>query len=113
VAGIVGVTFNSSRIRGSTASTSDPAGARSYLGGPSDRNAARTVFFEIPKPLAIVLIGTFSTRCNRRISAQSSTVNTCFLLTSAEIRLRSQGVSFRLPLGGQFSGAADTIRALT
>jgi hypothetical protein len=33
----------------------------------------RTVFFEIPIVLAITLIGTPSARCNRRISAQSST----------------------------------------
>src|SRR3954467_306213 len=76
VAGIVGTAINNSRIRGSTASTIDPAGARAYRGGPSDANAARTVFFETPNTLAITLIGIRSARCNRRISAQSSTDNT-------------------------------------
>jgi quinol monooxygenase YgiN len=35
VAGIVGYAARSSRIRGSNASTDDPAGFRWYLGGPS------------------------------------------------------------------------------
>ena len=38
-----------------------------------DANAARTVFFEHPITRAITLIGIPSARCNRRISAQSST----------------------------------------
>ena len=56
--------------------TVDPVGARSYRGGPSRRNAARTVFFEQPNRRAICLIGMSSARCSRRISAQSSTLNT-------------------------------------
>jgi hypothetical protein len=79
VAGIVGNAFNSSRTRGSTSSTTDPAGVRRYRGGPSLANADLTVFLEIPNPRAISEIDTPSDRRNRRISAQSSTSNTCFL----------------------------------
>jgi hypothetical protein len=57
VAGIVGHACNNSRIRGSTASTADPTAGRRYDGGPLDRNAARTVFFEHPITRAIALIG--------------------------------------------------------
>jgi integrase len=76
VAGIVGQPASSSRIRGSNASTADPAGFRSYLGGPSLAIAARTVFLEIPSIRAISLIASPSPRCSLRISAQSSTDNT-------------------------------------
>jgi len=75
VAGIVGYARSSSRIRGSTSSTIDPPGDRSYFGGPSDTNAAFTVFFETPSTRATALIGSPSARCSRRISAQSSTDN--------------------------------------
>jgi hypothetical protein len=57
VAGIVGHARSSSRIRGSTSSTTEPRGTRSYRGGPSLRNAAFTVFFEHPIARAITLIG--------------------------------------------------------
>ena len=50
---IVGTAFSSSRIRGSNTSTRDPAGVRSYLGGPSLANAAFTVFREQPITRAI------------------------------------------------------------
>ena len=76
VAGIVGYASSSSRIRGSTASTTDPARGRSYFGGPSLATAARTVFLETPITRAISLIGISSARCSRRISAQSSTDST-------------------------------------
>ena len=79
MAGIVGNAFNNSRIRGSTASTTDPAGVRRYCGGPSLANADFTVFLEIPNTREISEIDTSSERRNRRISAQSSTSNTCFL----------------------------------
>jgi hypothetical protein len=79
VAGIVGYDASSSRIRGSTASTIDPARFRSYFGGPSLAIAARTVFLEIPSTRAIALTGICSARCSRRISAQSSTDNNPFL----------------------------------
>jgi hypothetical protein len=39
-------------------------------------NAFFTVFFEHPNTRAITLIGIRSARCSRRISAQSSTLNT-------------------------------------
>ena len=58
---------------------STPPAARSYFGGPSEANAAFTVFLEIPNTRAISEIGNRSARCNRRISAQSSTLNTRFL----------------------------------
>ena len=75
VAGIVDTRSSCSRIASSNASTADPAGLRSYFGGPSEAIAARTVFREIPNVLAMVLIGNPSARCSRRISAQSSTDN--------------------------------------
>src|SRR5690606_24023545 len=65
-----------SRICGSTASTIDPLPARRYFGGSSAANARLTVFFEMPNRRAIALIGMPSARCNRRISAQSSTLIT-------------------------------------
>ena len=58
----------SPRIRGSNASTIDPALLRSYLGGPSDAIAARSVFLEIPSVRAINLIASPSARCSRRHS---------------------------------------------
>src|ERR687883_838895 len=76
VAGILGYTANSSRIRGSTASTIEPFAARSYFGGASEASAARTVFRDTPNTRTIALIGNFSDRYNLRISAQSSTDNT-------------------------------------
>ena len=80
VAGIRGYTWSNSRIRDSTASATDPLAARWYFGGPSHANADFTVFREIPITRAISEIGNFSDRRNRRISAQSSTLNTRFLL---------------------------------
>ncbi len=61
-----------------TASTIEPRGARTYLGDSFDSNADFTVFFEIPSIRAIILIDKPSARRNRRISAQSSTVNIPF-----------------------------------
>ena len=66
-------TVNNFRTSGSTASTSEPRFPRSYFGGRSDANAARTVFLAIPSRLEISMIGTRSERCKRRISAQFST----------------------------------------
>src|SRR5829696_5017219 len=48
VAGILGQACSSSRIRGSTPSTTDPVDRRRYADGPSAANAAFTVFFEHP-----------------------------------------------------------------
>ena len=100
VAGILGQACSSSLIRGSTASTTDPVLRRRYAGGPLAANAVFTVFFEHPNTRAITLIGIRSARYNRRISAQSSTLNTHFLLTST--RGQHHG-------GGQFSTAVDTL----
>jgi GntR family transcriptional regulator/GntR family mannosyl-D-glycerate transport/metabolism transcriptional repressor len=75
VAGIAGYACKSSLIRGSNASTAEPAGSRPYLGGASLAKAARTVFLEIPSVRTIALIGIFSARCSPRISAQSSTTS--------------------------------------
>ena len=94
-------------MRGSTSSTIEPRGGRSYFGGSSDASASLTVFFEMPITRAIIFFGNFSARYSRRISAQSSTLNTHFPLTSAEVSI-TEGVSFQLPLGGQFSRAVDS-----
>jgi len=98
VAGIVGNAFNNSRIRGSNPSTTDPTGRRQYLGGPSLANAAFTVFLATPSTRAISEIAIPSDRRNRRISAQSSTSNTCSLPPAPS----SQG----LQEAGQLSVAA-------
>jgi len=106
VAGIVGHAWSNSRMRDSTGSTIDPRGARTYRGGPSAANARFTVFFETPITLATCLIGSCSARYSRRISAQSSTLNTL-----ASSRLDSsqdlEGVNFQASSGGQFSRAVD------
>ncbi|MBK9723696.1 MAG: phosphatase PAP2 family protein [Actinomycetales bacterium] len=52
------------------------------------------MFFEHPTTRAITLIGIFSDRCNRRISAQSSTSNTRFLLTSNRDSGSGRGSTF-------------------
>jgi hypothetical protein len=95
-------------MRGSTASTIEPAGLRSYFGGASDPNAARTVFLETSNTRAISEIDIRSARHSRRISAQSSTLNTHFLPGSVRARVIRKVVSFRLPRPGQFSRAVDT-----
>jgi hypothetical protein len=63
MAGIVGNACSSSRIRGSTSSTSDHRSARSHRGAPSPRSAALTVFLDTPITRAITLIGIRSDRC--------------------------------------------------
>ena len=88
LAGIVGTSLSWARIASSNASTADPAGLRTYCGGPSEANAARTVFREIPNVLAIILIGNPSARCSLRISAQSSTDNNSLLLSARKPRVR-------------------------
>jgi hypothetical protein len=108
VAGIVGIDRSNSRIRGSNSSSIDPAGFRSYFGGPAAANAAFTVLREIPINRATSEIDTLSDRCNRRISAQSSTLNTRFLLGSVQPRLSRKLVNFQLPRSGQYSVAVDT-----
>jgi hypothetical protein len=96
VEGICGYAAKSSRIRGSNASATDPRGGRWYLGGPSLASAAFTVFREIPSTRAICKIGICSARRNRWISAQSSTLSTCFLPGSARARVSGKLVNFRL-----------------
>src|SRR5215210_8644417 len=91
VAGIVGVACNNSRIRGSTISTTDPRAGRAYAGGASAAKAFFTVFFEHPSTRAIALIGILSAFHSRRISAQSSTSSTHFLLTSTEGQNHGRG----------------------
>jgi hypothetical protein len=93
-----------SRILGSAASTIDPGPARSYFGGSPLRSARRTVFFETPTVRAIALIGIFSARCSRRISAQFSTVITSLSSVTSRDRRgqfsRCLGVSFHpMPTG--------------
>ena len=108
VEGIDGYAASSSRIRGSNASATDPCGFRTYFGGLSLASAAFTVFREIPITRAISAIGICSARLSRRISAQSSTLSTCFLPDSAPARVSGKLVNFRLPRCGQYSVAADT-----
>jgi len=103
VAGISGNSLSNDRIRGSNASTFDPAGARTYRGGTSEANAARTVFRANPKRRAIVLIPNFSDLCNRRISAQSST-----LITPS---LCPRGVKLHSAARGQCSLSIDNFPA--
>ena len=50
-----------------------------------------------------------SDRRNRRISAQSSTLNTRFLPGSSEPRVSRKLVKIQLPRSGQYSVAADTL----
>jgi hypothetical protein len=107
VAGIVGHAWSSSRMRGSTASTIDPPPTRrSYRGGPSAASARFTVFFETPITRATALIGIPSARYSRRISAQSSTLNTS-LPPQLDSSQGPRGVNFQASSGGQFSHAAD------
>jgi hypothetical protein len=67
------------------------------------------VFLETPNTRAISEIDSFSARRNRRISAQSSTLNTHFLPGSIQARVIRKVVSFRLPRPGQFSLAVDSM----
>jgi hypothetical protein len=80
---------------------SDPRGARLSLGGPSPASARFTVFFEHPIAQATCLIGIRSARCSRRISAQSSTLNTSLppRLGSSQV---GEGSTFRRRLGVSF-----------
>ena len=107
VDGILGYAASNSRIRGSNTSATDPADRRTYRGGPPLASAAFTVFREIPSTRAISEIGICSARLSRRISAQSSTLSTCFLPGSARARVSGKLVSFRLPRPGQYSISAD------
>jgi hypothetical protein len=52
----------------------EPRAARSHIGGRSQSDAARSVFLATLSRLAISLMGTPLARCNRRISAELSTL---------------------------------------
>jgi len=108
VAGIRGNAVSNSRIRRSKGSASDPDRTRSYLGGSSLANAAFTVFREQPISRAISEIEIPSDLRSRRISAQSSTISTCFLPGSTSARVTGKLVNFQLPHRGQYSVAVDT-----
>jgi hypothetical protein len=90
VDGIRGNAWSNSRIRGSNPSTTEPDDCRSYLGGPQLANAAFTVFREQPTTRAISEIETPSDFRSRRISAQSSTISTCFLPDSTPARVKAK-----------------------
>ena len=110
VAGIRGYSRSSSRIRGSTASTADPFGARSYRGGPGEANAFFTVFRATPLKRAISEIDTPSAR-NRRISAQSLTLITHSRFTTRWSEFtRRQVISFQASSTRRRS--ADLVRGL-
>jgi hypothetical protein len=66
------------------------------------------VFREHPSTRAICEIDICSARRNRRISAQSSTLNTHFLPGSVRARLSARVVKFRVPRPVQFSAAVDS-----
>jgi len=100
VAGIRGKSANSFRTSSSTPSTNEPRTGRSYFGGRSDANAARTVFLATPNRREISLIGMFSDRCKRRISAQFSTVIT--------LQGSYGGVKIHPTPQGQYSRVVDT-----
>ena len=91
---------SSTRVDGSNTSTADPAGTRTYRGGSSEANAARTVFRATPSRREIALIAISSDRCNRRISAHSSTV-----ITPSRT---PRGVNIQSAPGGQSSHGIDT-----
>ena len=71
-----GNSANNRRIAASNPSTLDPARSRSYFGGACDANAARTVLRANPNRRPIAFTPMCSDMCNRRISAQCSTLIT-------------------------------------
>jgi hypothetical protein len=96
---MLGVPSNNRRISGSKPSIADPTAARSYFGGPGEANADTTVFREIPNCLAIARPDNRSDRCNRRISAQSSTVITLLIV--------EEWLTFQPQHVAQYSTAGD------
>jgi hypothetical protein len=66
------------------------------------------VFREQPTTRAISEIETPSDFRSRRISAQSSTISTCFLPGSTPARVKAKLVKIQLPHRGQYSVAVDT-----
>jgi hypothetical protein len=108
VAGIVGTSLRWARIASSNASTAEPAGLRSYFGGPYEAKAVRTVFREIFNVLAMVLIGNPSARCSLRISAQSYTDNNSLLLSARKPRVGRRGSKFGRRHGVSFQTSPTT-----
>jgi hypothetical protein len=82
-------------MTGSNASTADGLAGREYFGGSAAANARRTAFCDTSNRLEIAPIGIPSARCNRRISAQSSTANTPLTVAQGFNLNRHVGVSFR------------------
>jgi hypothetical protein len=66
------------------------------------------VFREQPINRAISKIETPSDLRSRRISAQSSTISTCFLPGSTSAKVTGKLVNFQLPHHGQYSVAVDS-----
>src|SRR5215217_7727461 len=66
------------------------------------------MFREQPISRAISEIETPSDLRSRRISAQSSTISTCFLPGSTPARVTGKLVNFQLPHRGQYSVAVDS-----
>ena len=93
-AGIDGNSASSARILGSNPSTSEPTGPRSYFGGESAANAARTVFRANPVLRTIALILICSDLCNRRISAQSSVMITPSQCRGGQNSIGTRGSGF-------------------
>jgi hypothetical protein len=89
-------------------STADGRGGREYFGGSAAANARHTAFRDTPNRLQIALIGIPSARCNRRISAPSSTASTPLTV--------AQGVQFQSAPRGHYSIGTDrpgqTVRAV-
>ncbi len=100
VAGIVGVFDNNARICGSNTSTTDPARARSYFGGPSEANAARTVFLATPQ-----LAGD---RLNRHLLRLMEPSNLGPILHADHSLTLTEGVNVHSAPKGQYSGSIDT-----
>jgi hypothetical protein len=71
------------------------------------------VFREQPISRAISEIGTPSDLRSRRISAQSSTISTCFLPGSTPARVTGKLINFQLPHRDQYSVAADISTMIT
>jgi hypothetical protein len=70
------------------------------LGGPLLANTAFTVFHEQPTTRAISEMETPSDFRSRPISAQSSTISTCFLPGSIPARVTGKLVKIQLPHRG-------------
>lgn len=104
VAGIISHTRNCSRIRGSNASTVDPAGFRTYFGGTSAASALRTVLRETLTVLANILIGTLDLAQPR---TQSNSPLTTFPISLPRVGAGTPKGSVSTVNERHFSRAAD------